>query len=72
MATDDKERILIFTTERNLEYLNKNQHWFVDGTFDVAPSVFTQLFTIQANVNGKVLPLIYSLIPKLLTFCAIR
>jgi hypothetical protein len=30
----------------------------------VAPSLFTQLFTIQANVNGKVLPLIYSLIPN--------
>ena len=61
---DDKERILVFTTERNLQYLNKNLDWFVDGTFDVAPSLFTQLFTIQANVNGKVLPLIYSLIPN--------
>ena len=63
-GSDDKNRILIFTTDRNIEFLNSHPDWYGDGTFDVSPELFKQLFTIQACVKGKVLPMVYALIPN--------
>lgn len=41
------ERILIFSTNRNLEYLKRVEALLTDGTFDIVPSLFEQLYTIQ-------------------------
>ena len=30
-----------------LGYQGKSSHWFGDGTFDVSPTAFNQLFTLQ-------------------------
>ena len=46
----DKDRILIFSTERNLKIQIDN--WFVDGTFAVSPDLFYQLFTINTFFEG--------------------
>ena len=35
----DKDRLLIFVTERNLQLLNSSQQWFMDGTFKSGPSL---------------------------------
>jgi len=39
--------------------------WIVDGTFKTLPTIFTQLYTIHAQVgfgdNSRVLPLVYIL-----------
>ena len=43
-------RVIVFSTRRNLEQLAKSDTWFVDGTFKVCPSIFTQLFTILGSV----------------------
>ena len=39
-------------------------HRFVDGTFDVSPLLFRQLFTIHAIISGRNIPLVYSLLPN--------
>jgi hypothetical protein len=62
-GADDPERILVFGTEANLQYMRKRPEWFIDGTFDVAPLIFKQLFTFQVVENNFNLPLIYALLP---------
>jgi hypothetical protein len=59
LDSKDKDRILMFATRRNLDFLIKSQEWFVDGTFKIVPKLFYQLFTIHGNINGAYYPLIY-------------
>ena len=61
---DDPTRILIFYTSGNLKKLSENPNWYCDGTFEVAPTLFTQLYTIHAVKNGQNLPLVYGFLPK--------
>ena len=41
-GADDDARILMFGTNENLSLLQQHEHWFIDGTFKVAPTLFTQ------------------------------
>lgn len=61
---EDENRIIVFGTERNMDLLEENRHWFVDGTFKVAPELFMQLFTIHALLDNSATPLIYALLPS--------
>jgi hypothetical protein len=74
-GADDPERIIMFSTARNLSCLvepetvneggpNSRQirEWFIDGTFNIAPALFTQMFTFQKVKNGYNLPLVYALL----------
>jgi len=61
-GSDDESRILMFGTTENINLLEQNRHWFVDGTFKVAPVIFFQLFTIHALIDGRALPLVYCLL----------
>ena len=48
----DKSRLIIFTTEENLAMLKEIRDWMMDGTFDMAPMVFKQLYTIGLVYKG--------------------
>lgn len=61
---DDLDRVLIFTTDRNLSILNCAESTFVDGTFSVSPEIFYQIFTINSLLRNKCLPLVYGCLPK--------
>jgi len=61
---EDPERYLIFTTNDNLEYLNTNSSWYIDGTFDSCPDLFYQMLTIHVLAKGRNLPCIYTLLPS--------
>ena len=43
---DDRERVLVFSTSRNIELLCNSPTWFLDGTFKTSPTLFTQIFTV--------------------------
>lgn len=69
---EDRERLLVFGTRRNIEILMKCSQWFVDGTFKSAAYLFLQLFTILGLVKSPpltpggeerktALPLVYAL-----------
>ncbi|XP_022160472.1 uncharacterized protein LOC111026661 [Myzus persicae] len=58
---DINNRILIFTTNENLNILNDSEIWFADGTFKSVPNIFNQLYTIHGNIDCTVYPLIYIL-----------
>jgi hypothetical protein len=58
----DPNRILMFGSHENLDALQIHSHWFIDGTFTVAPELFMQVFTIHGLVDNQALPLVYVLL----------
>ena len=57
------QRILIFGTEKSVSYLEKCEHWYMDGTFSVTPGLFSQVYTIHGCIGGRVVPSLYCLLP---------
>jgi len=57
---DDPQRV--FGTDRNIDRLEQNAHWFMVGTFKVSPELFVQLFTIHALVDSRAMPMVYVLL----------
>jgi len=49
---DDPQCLFVFCSETNIDTLEQKRHWFMDGTFKVAPELFMQLFTIRALVDN--------------------
>lgn len=61
-GTDDPKRIIIFSTRYNLKVLSRLEHWLGDGTFDLCPRWFKQIYTIYALNGGSHFPLVYALL----------
>lgn len=59
-----KDRLLIFSTHKNLCVLASCKRFYMDGTFKTVPVIFEQLYTIHGIKNGDVIPLIYALLPN--------
>lgn len=59
-----EDRILIFSTERNLRLLTQSPHWYCDGTFKTCPPLFTQIYSVHSIVDKRVLPAIFALLPS--------
>lgn len=57
----DTNRMFMFGTATNLQLLEQYPHWFMDGTFKIAPEIFLQVFTIHALIDNRSIPLIYVL-----------
>ncbi|KAK3086401.1 hypothetical protein FSP39_017917 [Pinctada imbricata] len=57
------KRILIFATQANLKYLADATTIFGDGTFYTCPDLFTQIYSIHAEVAGEMYHLVYALLP---------
>lgn len=53
VCSQDDNRILSYTTADNIGYLGANT---ISHTFEVAPTQFTQLFTVQDVVLGYTMP----------------
>lgn len=58
---DNSNRIIMFGTKENLKFLSKCEEIQMDGTFDVAPPLFKQLYTIFGRFNGWNVPLVFVL-----------
>ena len=58
-----KNRIILFTTKKNLDTLANCKVWCADGTFKV-PKLFRQLFIIHGKIGNKFIPLVYVLMEK--------
>lgn len=56
------DRMLIFATDRNLDYLSRAEEWWMDGTFDKSPPLFQQLYTIHVRIYDSVQPVIWALL----------
>ena len=69
---DDNNQVhqmVILATIQNLKYLAAATVWYGDGTFSIVPSLFYQLYTIHAPVFGKIVPLVYALLPRKTYIC---
>lgn len=57
------ERIIIFSTPKQLKILKRKKTWFVDGTFSVSNPPFLQLYCIHGFIkkqnNYKQVPLVF-------------
>ncbi|XP_031327714.1 uncharacterized protein LOC116158974 [Photinus pyralis] len=60
---DTEHRILIFSTQRNLELLERCEHWYADGTFKTTPPLFTQVYTIHGVRFNTCIPSVFVLLP---------
>jgi hypothetical protein len=56
-------RVIIFTTSRNLKLMERHRDWYGDGTFDVAPRLMKQLYTLLIIIQNKCLPMLYAYLP---------
>lgn len=55
-----KNRIIIFTTRKNLKFLQNCKHWHADGTFKTVPNIFAHLYTIHGLYENTTIPLVYN------------
>ena len=44
--------MLIYGSQRGMNFMSNCDHWYVDDTFDTLPSQFLQLYTIHGIKNG--------------------
>ena len=58
-----EKKMLIFSTNKNIDYMIEAETLMVDGTFYVAPTLFYQSLSIHGFVGGKAIPLVYALLP---------
>ena len=58
------DKIMLFATDDNLCHLSTLDTIYIDGTFQVCCSLFTQLFTINGFLHGQQFPLVYALLPS--------
>lgn len=59
-----QNRILIFSTRRSIEILERSSHWAMDGTFSIAPPLFSQVYSIHADHLSRSQPLVVALLPN--------
>ncbi len=61
---DDNNRILILGDRDLLNQLDQATEWFTDGTFDVAPDIYCQLYSFHCKVGNNYPPCLYALLPN--------
>ena len=68
MFDNDKEaeqrRLPILSTRSNLEIFGRSTNWAMDGTFDTAPPLFAQIYSIHATYVGRTHPLVFGILPN--------
>ncbi|CAF1321107.1 unnamed protein product [Didymodactylos carnosus] len=58
------DRIIIFSSNRQLRLLEDTKHILVDGTFRVTPTMFYPLYVIHVLYKDSVIPTIFALLPN--------
>ncbi|CAF4091569.1 unnamed protein product, partial [Rotaria sordida] len=59
-----KDRILVFSSDQQLKILFESDTIFMDGTFDIVPAHFKQVYLIHAHKFGQGLPVTFCLLPN--------
>ena len=58
------DRLLIFGTQTSLDFLERTDDWFMDGTFTYCPPQFKQLYTVHGVRDGAHTVGAYALLPN--------
>uniref|UniRef100_A0A0L8FQE2 MULE transposase domain-containing protein n=1 Tax=Octopus bimaculoides TaxID=37653 RepID=A0A0L8FQE2_OCTBM len=59
-----ENRILLFSTEKNMRLLQSSSDWFCDGTFQVVPELFHQLCSIHRLISNRTILCFFALSPN--------
>ena len=67
---DDHRRVILISTDAQMETLARAKTILGDGTFKIAPSLRTQVFIISAQVDTDVfVPCCYAMLPDICEYC---
>ncbi|XP_018497352.1 uncharacterized protein LOC108865132 [Galendromus occidentalis] len=58
----ENDRVIIFASDRGLQILASSDIWYMDGTFEVAPRLFYQLYTINVTQHDCFINTVYCLL----------
>ncbi len=58
-----RDGVFLFSTSNNLAILAEASTLYMDGTFQICPRLFYQVFTVHAPKRGQQFPLAYFLLP---------
>ena len=58
----NRERVVVFGTEKGLRLLAKSSTWYMDGNFAMAPHIFGQLYVIRAPIGESAVTCTYALL----------
>ncbi|KAF7693711.1 hypothetical protein CDIK_2156 [Cucumispora dikerogammari] len=61
-STNGDDRVLIFSTEKNLEFLARSPDWYANSTFKTVPRLFYQLYTIHGVSQNRAIPAVFALL----------
>ena len=61
---ESASRILVFASQSALTHLASADKWYMDGTFDVAPLLFQQLYVIRAPLGESAVSCVYAFLPN--------
>ncbi|CAF4108796.1 unnamed protein product [Rotaria sp. Silwood2] len=59
-----QDRLLIFSSDQQLHLLFESTTIFMDGTFDITPAHFKQVYLIHTEKFGQELPVAFCLLPN--------
>ncbi|XP_068204653.1 uncharacterized protein [Palaemon carinicauda] len=59
-----EDRILLFGRRSWLQHLVSAEVWYVDGTFKIAPTLFSQVYIVMAQKIRGVIPVLYAILPN--------
>ena len=61
-CTEDDQRIIIFSSDLQLQLMAKSRQLGVDGTFKSCPELFMQLYIIMGWCKGECMPVAFALL----------
>ena len=61
---EGENRIVSFAASLFLEKLSSSSTIYLDGTFHCCPKIFSQLYTLHADVGGSVAPIVFAFLPN--------
>lgn len=63
-GSDDIQRILIFSNDKLISFFKSCSIVQADGTFNVSPKLFDQVYIFHGTNNGLTVPVFYCLLPS--------
>ena len=58
---DVRNRVTIVASQPALQLLSQVDTWYMDGTFSIAPNIYTQVYVIRAPLGGTAVSCVYAL-----------
>ena len=56
------DQMIIFGTNESVEMLKNSKNWYADGTFNISPTAFHQVYPIHYSHNDRVFSCVYAVL----------